>query len=255
MNINVFKFIICISLFLETTLFGFLPLMSMKINSEIRIKILGLANAFAGGIFLSSGFIHLLGDNQEILTHELSTEIPIALICCSFGFLLIFFLEKVIFVEYHINHSSVHEENEDQPFLKKDTIYGTLESSSTNVLHHNHQNEGHHTHEHISGDPYSNSSSPHHIKVGKITPYILVIVMSIHSFISGIAMGVQSTIENTIPLLIAMVSHKWVESFAVGISLIRFGQTKKKYFVFNFIIFFHDSYWFIYRFLNNDWNK
>jgi len=61
--------------------------------------------------------------------------------------------------------------------------------------------------------------------------YILTIVLSVHSFISGLALGVESNTTSLIALTVAIVSHKWVESFAVGVSLVRMGVPFKKFFL------------------------
>ena len=58
----------------------------------------------------------------------------------------------------------------------------------------------------------------HHIDIstGSLVPYILALVLSIHSFIEGLALGVQSDVTQTTILLIAIASHKWIEAFAFG---------------------------------------
>jgi zinc transporter 1/2/3 len=46
-------------------------------------------------------------------------------------------------------------------------------------------------------------------------------VLSIHSLIEGLALGVQLTEEGVIAIFVAIISHKWVESLALGSSLMR----------------------------------
>ncbi len=61
MNIAGFKAIVAIAIILECFTFGILPLYTLhRINPRLQQRILGFCNAIAGGIFLSSGFIHLL---------------------------------------------------------------------------------------------------------------------------------------------------------------------------------------------------
>jgi len=62
-------------------------------------------------------------------------------------------------------------------------------------------------------------------------PFILLIIISVHSVISGIAIGVKPTIETTLSIFVAVISHKWVESFAVGVSLVRQKLHLKKFFI------------------------
>jgi zinc transporter ZupT len=50
---------------------------------------------------------------------------------------------------------------------------------------------------------------------------ILFLILSFHSIVEGLALGVQSSIDNTFDVAVAIVAHKWVESFALGVSMIR----------------------------------
>ena len=49
-----------------------------------------------------------------------------------------------------------------------------------------------------------------------ITPYILLIALSIHGSIEGIALGVMNTLKECSILFTAILLHKWAEAFALG---------------------------------------
>ena len=53
-----------------------------------------------------------------------------------------------------------------------------------------------------------------------IFAYVLVFVISIHSFIGGLVVGVQESVSDIISVAIAIVAHKWVEAFALGVALV-----------------------------------
>jgi zinc transporter 1/2/3 len=53
--------------------------------------------------------------------------------------------------------------------------------------------------------------------------YILALVLSIHAFIGGIALGTEQSLAGMVVLFIAIVGHKWSETFALGINLLRGG--------------------------------
>jgi zinc transporter ZupT len=55
-------------------------------------------------------------------------------------------------------------------------------------------------------------------EVSNITPYILLIALSFHGFFEGIALGLQESNKEALFLYIAIISHKWAESFTLGIS-------------------------------------
>jgi zinc transporter ZupT len=54
-----------------------------------------------------------------------------------------------------------------------------------------------------------------------IVPLLLTIVLSVHSFIAGMALGVQESSAAAVPTLIAIVAHKWVEAISLGVSIVR----------------------------------
>lgn len=60
-------------------------------------------------------------------------------------------------------------------------------------------------------------------------PYLLAVVLSIHSFIAGVALGIESTILGSIILLVAILAHKGSAAFALGINMIRGGILKNTY--------------------------
>jgi len=69
-----------------------------------------------------------------------------------------------------------------------------------------------------------------------MTPYILLIALSLHGLFEGTALGVMHTLKNTIFLLLAILAHKWAESFALGISFYKSG-TEKGTFIKMIVIF------------------
>jgi zinc transporter ZupT len=48
-----------------------------------------------------------------------------------------------------------------------------------------------------------------------MTPYILLIALSLHGLFEGIALGVMKTIRDLLFLLVAILAHKWAESLAL----------------------------------------
>ena len=59
-----------------------------------------------------------------------------------------------------------------------------------------------------------------------ITPYILLIALSVHGIFEGIALGVMNTVKECSILFSAIILHKWAASFALGISFYKSGTEK-----------------------------
>lgn len=53
-------------------------------------------------------------------------------------------------------------------------------------------------------------------------PYVLAIMLIIHSLIEGTALGINTTLSETIMLFIAIIAHKGSASFALCITLMRY---------------------------------
>jgi zinc transporter 1/2/3 len=70
----------------------------------------------------------------------------------------------------------------------------------------------------------------------KITPYILLIALGLHSFFEGLALGLGDTIGRTLVMLGAILVHKWAESLSLGISFVR-AKTDKTNFIAMSIVF------------------
>ena len=69
-----------------------------------------------------------------------------------------------------------------------------------------------------------------------ITPYILLIALSVHGIFEGMALGVMNTIKECSILFSAIILHKWAAAFALGISFYKSG-TEKELFIKMIILF------------------
>jgi len=56
-------------------------------------------------------------------------------------------------------------------------------------------------------------------KGNTLVALLATLILSVHSFIAGLSLGVQGSVNSITPLFLAISSHKWIEAFALGISL------------------------------------
>lgn len=59
-------------------------------------------------------------------------------------------------------------------------------------------------------------------------PYVLMIILSIHSIITGVALGTENHAGQAIVILIAVLAHKGTAAFALAISMLRANVPKGK---------------------------
>jgi len=98
------KILCLLAIFIVGILGGYVPF-RMKLNS----RLVSIGNAFSGGIFLTVGFVHMLGETVEdfeLLIHngQLSKwthDLPLPYMLCICGILITFYLEKVAMVTQH----------------------------------------------------------------------------------------------------------------------------------------------------------
>ena len=61
---------------------------------------------------------------------------------------------------------------------------------------------------------------------GAVYPYVLALVLSVHSFIADMALGAESRLATSAALFIAIIAHQGVAAFALGVGLQR-GKTPR----------------------------
>lgn len=133
-------------------------------------KFLSLGNCFSGGIFLSAAFLHMLHESIEgFEALKLKSHFPWAMFWTIIGVLIPFFVEKVLLGQHDHHHV----------FLEKQK---SLEEGE--------------------GDKEVQQNQTFNM-------YMLWLMLGIHSFIEGAAVGIEENYNNITPILIAIVSHKF----------------------------------------------
>jgi zinc transporter ZupT len=267
MQVVIMKIIAIVVLLIVGGTFAFIPYWAVKYvlkKEEEAERILSLGSSLAGGIFLGGGFVHLLPEAISLFAStEIEWGIPMAELLCVTGFLTVFMIEKVIFLrdeEHGHNHSKIQKtpetpqiegkENE-QENGKEETqdsaITIELESppstrfsdakllpsdSSTNltegVVLEEVDLEAKEGENEVKAAAKKGHDHSHFDPKGPL-PYLMMAVLSIHSIIAGFALGVQSHIDYVYAIFFAILAHKWVESFALGVSLVRNGVPRNAF--------------------------
>jgi len=76
--------------------FSLLPWGFQKVQNTSKRTIIILAECFAGGVFLGTGWVHLLPESANGLA-SIDNGVPLANMLSVCGFLIVFLLEKVFF--------------------------------------------------------------------------------------------------------------------------------------------------------------
>jgi len=52
-----------------------------------------------------------------------------------------------------------------------------------------------------------------------VYPYLLCVILSVHSIIVGTSLGLEASLVASVGILVAILAHKWAAAFALGVSL------------------------------------
>ena len=160
-----------------------IPLRSKKM-SENKLA-LSLANAFSGGVFLTLAFGHLIPE----CTHGFQgyNEVTPYMLVLG-GYLLIFFVEKVMFDAHEILHAAEHEDE------------------------HNHASNGH---SHAAPAP-----------IGGRSAVILLGALAVHSILEMMALGLADSYGDCAILTLSISLHQPAESIALLVAFLKSGMSK-----------------------------
>lgn len=146
-------------------------------------------DTFAGGVLWGAGLIHLLsGGIDGFRAIAPQLNFPVACVLAGAGFLLILLIESVIVAD-------------------PDPSVSPLHCGSRGASH----EIGHQVN--IETRPFT---------------LILLLVLSVHSIIVGMALGAQSTLSGMLIVFAAIMAHKGMAGFALGVSYFRAGSSWRK---------------------------
>jgi zinc transporter 1/2/3 len=215
MELLAFK-LLMLGIMILSELVGLLPYKMESIRHSPRI--LSLANCGAGGVFLGAGILHMLPD-AEIQFAVFKLDYPFALLGFVVGLSLIFLLEKVVLASDNDNEQTALL----SPQVNEDVMVYHYPHYDHHQHHHHHHHHQHHKH-HLSDRDRS------------VFAYVIGIVLSLHSFLEGTALGIEDNIADATVLGVAIVAHKWVESMSLSVAFVKspvsFGQFIKVFLVY-----------------------
>jgi zinc transporter 1/2/3 len=153
-------------------------------------RTLGLSHTFAGGVLGGAGLIHLLSSGIDNFRAAFpNTAYPLSLLLTGVGFLVILLIESVVMVRGHSHHG---------PHLP----------AGVPAL------------QHETGWHPDMPTTRH--------PLVLLVVLSVHSVILGLALGAQAAVAGAMVVFLAVIAHKGAAAFALGVSYQRAGLTRRR---------------------------
>jgi zinc transporter 1/2/3 len=176
-----FKLVLLLALLATALLCGALPLWRRDDGDAASQRLLEWGNAFAAGIFLGAGFVHMLPEASAAWT-QLGWQYPIATLLAAAAIVFMLLFEHVLPPEHA--HHAMHAPSSDR----------------------------FRAHAHHRGAPHADPPG---------AVYAILIALSIHSLLEGLALGAQRELRSALVIFVAILAHKSMEGFALGVSLAR----------------------------------
>eukprot|EP01083_Nonionella_stella_P024941 68689_1 len=223
-------------------LFAIIGVLTPRLFDPFGAKI-SYANLVACGVIISAALVHLLSEasirlySAPLPTSSGGNPYPWAYLICGLSFILLFFFERLLIhqlLHHHHHHGHQH---------KHDTSINDG-GAEDHTDHHHHHNHHHHEHVHkveLETELHESASlidhhhDHHHGVVPEhandmfillnqknyFTAIVLLFGLGIHSILSGIALGASALNSQTLAMGIAILSHKYLASFALGCPLFK----------------------------------
>lgn len=170
MSLMTVKFLAALAILAVAVLGGLIPLLAARGSGNQRFFSLG--NAFAGGLFLGVGFMHLLPEGFRQLN---AIEYPLGALMAGLGFAVLLLIDRVMVSERHMP--------EDGPL-------------------------------HYCGGCVTDNSC-----AGRSAyAYMLLMLLSIHSVIAGVSLGLEAHVMAIMVVLLGILCHKGSAAFALMVS-------------------------------------
>jgi zinc transporter 1/2/3 len=154
---------------------GAIPLRRRDATGPDHARLHDWGNAFAAGVFLGAGLIHMLPDAAEAWTRS-GWDYPLPYVLAAAAIVAMLLVEHVLPADDA--HHGLHAPSADR--------FAALAHSAS-----------------------------HH------TAYAILIALSIHALLEGIALGVQREVSGALVVFGAILAHKSAAGFALGVSLAR----------------------------------
>jgi zinc transporter 1/2/3 len=165
---------------------GFLPFL-VPASSQRGARLLSLGNALGGGIFISAGLLHMLPDaDAAVKALAPDVDFPTAFLVATLFFVLILTIDFVLLGGHDHAHAFSTESSTD---LLAPDVVPVDKAPATSVLN----------------------------------VIVLLLALSVHSIIAGLAAGLEEDAKDTFVMFIAIVAHKWSAVMSMTIAAIHAG--------------------------------
>ncbi|CAF4602733.1 unnamed protein product [Rotaria sp. Silwood1] len=252
MNINVIKIILSVVFFFSTFLFSIIPIClfswiknrtkSNSTRSKFSLcslkTFLNCITCFGGGIFLGACLLDLLPEviqhinitikNEFQYDNEILKHYPIAEFLIGCGIFLVLFIEQIILSFRIVSIHSIAHMNKKPPIIMS---HEDDETSLTNINDYDPlMNRNITIEQRFELSEHKDDLMTNKNRLFITRNFILILSLIIHSIFEGIALGSNNEYKTFIELFFAIIIHKTIIAFSVGLKLMYMTNKRLIYF-------------------------
>jgi len=232
-NLESLKAIVSGILFAEVLVGYGVPYAAQYLTGHLNWYI-SMLNTFSGGIILATGLVHLVPDViEEQFEVELKNEYPLGMAMMTAGFLLVFFVEQVLFAGSGCpHHNNPSDNNASLKSVKSAVLSADMElkvMQSGKVC--TDKTAGLESRSSLGTD----LSSPKHNEderggfMGFLATHrngvILMIALVVHSMLEGIIVGLQDERHDVLLFFASIAAHKAPAAMALSARFLKTGAS------------------------------
>jgi len=250
-----------------TIIAAFLPIFLLQrfkdslTNKSSRRKLdkgLSLLNCFVGGVFLATTLVHMLPEAREATEAymeklEIDIEFPVAEYTCCIGVFIVMILEHMVMV---FRRAGQEEEEDKKHIIQNESGASTMELEKSGRSDHHGQTQKtsvasgpHLSDDEVRARSISRASSliasgsfkisepadaghgHSHLNpddLASFRSFILLLAISIHTVFEGLAIGLQDSTTGLLTLFTAIMVHKTIIAFSLGLQFAENLKQKSK---------------------------
>ncbi|XP_054714869.1 zinc transporter ZIP1-like [Uloborus diversus] len=200
-----------------TFAFTMLPLFLIRLirNTSGDIRVVSFLSCFGGGVFLATCLLDLFPGVQEqmnLVFKETKSEsnFPVSEFLLAFGFLTVLITEQIVLTFQDKRDKNITDEK--VPILND--VDNLHEPAQNNVANYGSITADPELHDHEIS--FHQDLSSHSI----LRSVLLVFALSLHSIFEGLAIGLQTSTQNVVRILVAVLIHKCIIAFTLGLNLV-----------------------------------
>ncbi|KAF7846847.1 hypothetical protein BT93_L3673 [Corymbia citriodora subsp. variegata] len=207
-----YKIVAIASILMASAIGVCLPILGKRVPAlHPERSVFFIIKAFAAGVILSTGFIHVLPDAFESLTSPCLSQTPwgefpftgFVAMMAAVGTLIVDTVATSYYRKLHANNAGPDKSVEDEEKAKE---------NQGQVHVHTHASQGHSHSPTLTNSDVSSSDLLRH----RVVSQVLELGIVVHSVIIGISLGASESPETIKPLVAALSFHQFFEGMGLG---------------------------------------